>query len=128
MANNLLAGKKGIIFGALDEKSIAWKTGTSIGHRDAWAIGVTPDYVVGVWVGNADGEGRLNLVHPRLHLMAVDGLPRLRRPVLVELVRVLDKEDLIAVAFEVPSVIDADRERIPLAVFLEDRHHLLLRR
>lgn len=26
MSNNLLAGKKGIIFGALDEKSIAWKT------------------------------------------------------------------------------------------------------
>jgi penicillin-binding protein 1C len=37
---------------------IAWKTGTSFGFRDAWAIGVTPGYVVGVWVGNADGEGR----------------------------------------------------------------------
>jgi penicillin-binding protein 1C len=42
-------------------KSIAWKTGTSLGHRDAWAIGVTPDFVVGVWVGNADGEGRPGL-------------------------------------------------------------------
>lgn len=39
-------------------KKIAWKTGTSFGHRDAWAIGVTPGYVVGTWVGNADGEGR----------------------------------------------------------------------
>lgn len=39
-------------------KPIAWKTGTSFGNRDAWAIGVTPEYVVGVWVGNADGEGR----------------------------------------------------------------------
>ncbi len=39
-------------------KKIAWKTGTSFGHRDAWAIGVTPKYVVGIWVGNADGEGR----------------------------------------------------------------------
>ena len=38
-------------------KQIAWKTGTSFGFRDAWAIGVTKDYVVGVWVGNADGEG-----------------------------------------------------------------------
>lgn len=37
---------------------IAWKTGTSFGSRDAWAIGVTQDYVVGVWVGNATGEGR----------------------------------------------------------------------
>ncbi len=41
---------------------IAWKTGTSFGYRDAWAIGVTPDYVIAVWVGNADGEGRDGLV------------------------------------------------------------------
>jgi penicillin-binding protein 1C len=37
---------------------VAWKTGTSFGSRDAWAIGVTTRYVVGVWAGNADGEGR----------------------------------------------------------------------
>ncbi len=37
---------------------IAWKTGTSFGFRDAWAIGTTPQYTVGVWVGNASGEGR----------------------------------------------------------------------
>ncbi|MBQ0787598.1 MAG: penicillin-binding protein 1C [Oceanihabitans sp.] len=43
-------------------KQIAWKTGTSFGFRDAWAIGTTKDYVVGVWVGNADGEGRPGLV------------------------------------------------------------------
>lgn len=42
-------------------QEIAWKTGTSFGNRDAWAIGVTGDFVVGVWVGNADGEGRPNL-------------------------------------------------------------------
>ena len=35
----------------------AWKTGTSYGYRDAWAVGVTPDYAVGVWCGNADGHG-----------------------------------------------------------------------
>ncbi|KIO75388.1 penicillin-binding protein [Pedobacter lusitanus] len=40
---------------------LAWKTGTSFGFRDAWAIGLTPDYVVCVWVGNADGEGRPGL-------------------------------------------------------------------
>ncbi len=39
-------------------QKIAWKTGTSFGNKDAWAIGVTPKYVVGVWVGNSDGEGR----------------------------------------------------------------------
>jgi penicillin-binding protein 1C len=42
-------------------KKIAWKTGTSFGLRDGWAVGVTPEYVVGVWVGNADGEGRPGL-------------------------------------------------------------------
>lgn len=40
---------------------IAWKTGTSFGHRDAWAIGITPEYVTVVWVGNANGEGRPGL-------------------------------------------------------------------
>ncbi len=40
---------------------VAWKTGTSFGNRDAWAIGTTPRYVVGVWIGNADGEGRPGL-------------------------------------------------------------------
>ncbi|MBN1386899.1 MAG: penicillin-binding protein 1C [Bacteroidales bacterium] len=40
---------------------IAWKTGTSFGFRDAWAIGFNADYVVGVWAGNADGEGRPGL-------------------------------------------------------------------
>lgn len=43
-------------------RMIAWKTGTSFGFRDAWAVGVSPKYAVGVWVGNADGEGRPGLV------------------------------------------------------------------
>jgi penicillin-binding protein 1C len=42
-------------------RRIAWKTGTSYGFRDAWAIGTTPEYVVGVWAGNASGEGRPGL-------------------------------------------------------------------
>lgn len=44
---------------------IAWKTGTSHGFRDAWAVGVTPHYAVGVWVGNATGEGKPGLVGAR---------------------------------------------------------------
>lgn len=43
-------------------RDIAWKTGTSYGHRDAWAVGITPDYTIGVWAGNADGEGRDQLI------------------------------------------------------------------
>jgi penicillin-binding protein 1C len=42
-------------------RNIAWKTGTSYGFRDAWAVGVTPEYLVAVWAGNADGEGRPGL-------------------------------------------------------------------
>ncbi len=45
--------------------TIAWKTGTSFGFRDAWAVGVTPKYAVGVWAGNADGEGRPGLIGVR---------------------------------------------------------------
>ncbi len=41
---------------------VAWKTGTSYGHRDAWAVGYSPRWTVGVWVGNFSGEGRPELV------------------------------------------------------------------
>ena len=44
-----------------DSQRVAWKTGTSFGFKDAWAIGVTSRYAVGVWAGNADGEGRPGL-------------------------------------------------------------------
>jgi penicillin-binding protein 1C len=40
---------------------IAWKTGTSFGFRDAWAVGLNKKYTIVVWVGNADGEGRPGL-------------------------------------------------------------------
>lgn len=46
-------------------RKIAWKTGTSFGFRDAWCVGITPQYVVAVWVGNADGEGRPGLTGAR---------------------------------------------------------------
>ena len=47
--------------GFSSSKPVAWKTGTSFGFKDAWAIGLTDRYVIGVWVGNADGEGRPGL-------------------------------------------------------------------
>ena len=40
-----------------DSRQIAWKTGTSWGLRDAWAVGSSTRYTVGVWAGNADGVG-----------------------------------------------------------------------
>ena len=42
-------------------RPVAWKTGTSFGQRDGWAIGITPDWTIAVWTGNFDGEG-----NPRL--------------------------------------------------------------
>ncbi len=42
-------------------RPIAWKTGTSYGHKDAWAVGLTPEYTIAVWCGNFDGEGNKNL-------------------------------------------------------------------
>jgi len=47
-------------------EKIAWKTGTSFGFRDAWAVGVTPNYAVGVWVGNASGEGMPEIIGLRV--------------------------------------------------------------
>jgi len=40
---------------------LAWKTGTSYGQRDAWAVGVSPRWTIAVWVGNFDGKGNANL-------------------------------------------------------------------
>lgn len=37
-----------------DIAPLAWKTGTSYGYRDAWTIGITPRYLIGVWVGRPD--------------------------------------------------------------------------
>ena len=41
---------------------IHWKTGTSYGHRDAWAIGSGPHYTVAVWLGNFDNHSSVDLV------------------------------------------------------------------
>jgi len=70
-------------------RKVAWKTGTSFGHRDAWAIGITPEYVVGVWVGNANGEGRPGLT---------GGV--VAAPVLFDVMRVLPKTSW----FETPEI------------------------
>lgn len=61
-------------------QKIAWKTGTSFGFRDGWAIGINKRYIVATWVGNADGEGRPGLVGARTAGMVMfdifNSLPR----------------------------------------------------
>ncbi len=59
---------------------LAWKTGTSYGHRDFWSIGVTAGYTVGVWIGRPDGTPLpghygAEIASPLLFLI-VDGLPK----------------------------------------------------
>lgn len=54
------------------KRRVAWKTGTSFGFRDAWAVGVTDEYTVGVWVGRPDGTPNpgffgANVAAPLLH-------------------------------------------------------------
>mgnify|MGYP005842210435 CR=1 FL=1 len=62
----------------------AWKTGTSYGFRDAWTVGVTDRYTVGVWVGRPDGTpspgqyGRATAAP--LMFSIIDSLPRRYEP------------------------------------------------
>src|SRR5690554_4380201 len=59
---------------------VAWKTGTSYGFRDAWALGATRRHTVGVWVGRPDGTplpGQYGAVTALpLLFEVVDSLPR----------------------------------------------------
>jgi len=48
-----------------DEKvrpRVAWKTGTSYGHKDAWAVCYNPEYTIGVWLGNFSGKSTRGLM------------------------------------------------------------------
>ncbi len=44
-----------------NSRPVSWKTGTSYGHKDAWALGVTTEWTVGVWCGNFTGDGNKSL-------------------------------------------------------------------
>jgi len=61
LVNAVRPGEEAVWREYAGSRHIAWKTGTSYGFRDAWAIGVTPEWTVGVWIGNASGEGRPEL-------------------------------------------------------------------
>ncbi len=70
-------------------QAIAWKTGTSFGFKDAWAVGVTSKYAIGVWVGNADGEGRPGLT----------GI-QAAAPILFEILEELPRSEWFAVPYD----------------------------
>lgn len=54
-------GEEGYWKNFASSRKIAWKTGTSWGLRDAWAVGNTSQHTIAVWSGNASGEGRPGL-------------------------------------------------------------------
>lgn len=80
LAGNARPGESAELFDTGRRPQVAWKTGTSYGYRDAWAIGATPRYSVGVWVGRPDGTplpGQYGAVTALpLLLEVIDSLPR----------------------------------------------------
>jgi penicillin-binding protein 1C len=99
-----------------DVPGVAWKTGTSYGHRDAWAVGFSARTTIGVWVGNFDGKPRKGIsgsVHagPLLFdlFRALDGGGR--GPVKPEgLIR--DEIEVCALSHQLPGPFCPDRVRI----------------
>ena len=111
---------------------VAWKTGTSSGHRDAWCAAVTPRRTVVVWLGNVDGSGSDALVGtdaaaplalrvmtavdpggpgfaPAAGLLAVDSPSVVRPAGGIELVSPTDRQEIVRDPAE-----PADRQRVPL--------------
>jgi penicillin-binding protein 1C len=114
-------------FPAGGREGIAWKTGTSWGGRDAWALGYNGRHVVGVWVGRPDGTP-----------MVLDaGLPtgaRLALPLLAQLFERLPPAPLVRQ--EARPIVQAGAERVdrlrllfppPGAVLAEGEGHVTLR-
>ncbi len=86
IVSDILAGHKrpdipAELLAASQLPRIAWKTGTSYGKRDAWAIGWNGRYTIGVWMGNFNGKGAPSLSGA---VMAV--------PLLVDLFNAIDRD------------------------------------
>src|SRR5690606_40940772 len=82
LQSNPRPGEQQGMFDAAQRPRVSWKTGTSYGFRDAWAIGGTGRYTVGVWVGRPDGTplpGQYGAITALpLLFEVVDSLPRTR--------------------------------------------------
>ena len=80
--SNPRPGEREGMFDAAGRPRVSWKTGTSYGFRDAWALGATRRYTVGVWVGRPDGTplpGQYGAITALPLLFEVtDSLPRAR--------------------------------------------------
>lgn len=64
----------------LNHPALRWKTGTSQGNKDAWALGFDPAFTVGVWLGNLDQTAVPALVGPEVAApLMFDAFARLRK-------------------------------------------------
>jgi penicillin-binding protein 1C len=79
--------------------NVAWKTGTSFGFRDSWAVATTPKYVAGVWAGNGSGEGRPGLT----------GISA-AAPVLFDLIKMMQEPDWFKIPYEDLTTITVCRQ------------------
>lgn len=76
---------------------VAVKTGTSTAYRDSWAVGYTPEYTVGVWVGNFEG-------HPTDRLSGASGAA----PILKDLFRILYGDTAPSTYGRPSGIVDAE--------------------
>ena len=113
-----------------DAPSVAWKTGTSYGHRDAWAVGFSRRYTIGVWVGNFDGRPRQGisgsqhagpLLFDLFRAIEPRGSERARPDDWTRRPRPLETIEVCAESHELPGPYCPVRLRVP---YLPGRSHL----
>ncbi len=85
----------------------AAKTGTTQDWRDNWTVGYTPDWVVGVWAGNADNE-------PMRHISGVTGAAPIWHDLMEELHKTIPVHDFAQPAGLVEKTICADNGLVPV--------------
>ena len=78
-------------------------------------------------LGNShpDGKVRLKFIHPGLDLVLLDGCPDIGRPVLVQLMRILDEEHFVGIDLITVAGLRTNRDGVALAIQFEHRHHLM---
>lgn len=112
---------------------VAWKTGTSYGRRDAWSVGYTRRYSVGVWVGNFDATGVPELVGTRaaapLFFAIVNALPGVHEDPWLARPRGVVEREVCALSGERPHASCPHRTRelaLPQAPDRSCAHHVAM--
>lgn len=86
----------------------AAKTGTTQDWRDNWTVGYTPDFVVGVWAGNADNE-------PMRHISGVTGAAPIWHDMMEELHQTIPVHDFVQPEGFIEKTICADNGLVPVS-------------